>query len=57
MNKSKKTICVAGASGLMGSNIVKEALSRNYKVRGTLRDLNAPDEASFLNALQMLKRT
>jgi nucleoside-diphosphate-sugar epimerase len=51
MKTSKKSICVAGASGLVGSNIVKEALAREYIVHGTMRDLSAPDKASFLNAL------
>ena len=32
------TICVAGASGLVGSNVVKAALARGHRVKGTLRD-------------------
>ena len=32
----KKKICVIGASGLVGSHIVKEALERNYFVNGTV---------------------
>tara|TARA_B100001250_G_C19712556_1_gene749880 strand:- start:194 stop:412 length:219 start_codon:yes stop_codon:yes gene_type:complete len=51
MNDSNNTLCIVGASGLVGSNIVKEALSKTYKVRGTLRDINAPDKASILNSL------
>ena len=51
MTTSKKALCVTGASGLLGSNIVKEALAREYIVHGTMRDLSAPDKASFLNAL------
>jgi nucleoside-diphosphate-sugar epimerase len=51
MKTIKKALCVAGASGLLGSNIVKEALARDYIVRGTVRNLNAPAKASFLNAL------
>ena len=51
MKTIKKALCVVGASGLLGSNIVKEALARDYIVRGTVRDLNAPAKASFLNAL------
>ena len=46
-----KTICVAGASGLVGSNIVRAALERGYVVHGTMRNLDAPERASFLNAL------
>ena len=51
MKTIKKALCVAGASGLLGSNIVKEALARDYIVHGTVRNLNAPAKASFLNAL------
>ena len=48
---ARKTIAVVGASGLVGSNIVRAALERGYAVHGTLRDRNAPDKAAFLNAL------
>ena len=51
MKTIKKALCVAGASGHLGSNIVKEALARDYIVRGTVRNLNAPAKASFLNTL------
>lgn len=46
-----KSICVAGASGLVGSNIVKAALARGYRVRGTLRDAASPAKAPYLKAL------
>jgi nucleoside-diphosphate-sugar epimerase len=46
-----KTICVAGASGLVGANIVRAALGHGYAVRGTLRDHTAPDKAPHLEAL------
>ncbi len=29
-----KTICIAGASGLVGANLTKAALERGYRVRG-----------------------
>ena len=45
------TLCVAGASGLVGSNIVRAALQRGYAVNGTLRDRNAPEKAFYLKAL------
>ena len=51
MTASGKSVCVVGASGLVGSNIVKAALERGYEVRGTLRDKNAPDKAPYLMAL------
>ena len=47
----EKTLCVAGASGLVGSNIVRAALEKGYAANGTLRDRDAPDKAPFLNAL------
>ncbi len=47
----EKAICVAGASGLVGSNIIRLALQRGYRVQGTLRDRNARDKAPYLNAL------
>ena len=51
MNHSNKTVCVVGASGILGSNVLKEALARGYKVNGTLRDVNAPSKATFLLSL------
>jgi nucleoside-diphosphate-sugar epimerase len=46
-----RTIAVAGASGLVGSNIVRAALARGYAVNGTLRDSRAPAKAPYLQAL------
>ena len=46
-----KTVCVAGASGLVGANITKAALDRGYRVNGTLRDASDPDKAPHLLAL------
>lgn len=51
MKTSDKTLCVVGASGLVGSNIVKAGLDRGYTVHGTMRDKDAPGKAPFLNAL------
>ena len=36
--KNSKKICVVGASGLVGSSIVRHALEEGYFVNGTLRD-------------------
>ena len=47
-----KTVCVAGASGLVGSSIVKEALFRGYNVHGTLRDATAKEKVHYLNLLK-----
>lgn len=46
-----KTICVAGASGLAGSYMVKEALARGYRVNGTMRDISQLDKVSGLMRL------
>ena len=46
-----KSICVVGASGLVGSNIVRASLERGYTVNGTLRERTAPNKAPFLEAL------
>lgn len=45
------TICVAGASGLVGSNITLAGLKRGYNVNGTLRDHKAQSKAPYLMAL------
>ncbi len=47
----KKIVCVAGASGLVGSHLVKEGLRRGYCVRGTLRDCSDPYKVSYLKKL------
>ena len=49
-----KTICVAGASGLVGSSIVREALSRGYQVNGTMRNVTTQERTKYL---QRLKRS
>lgn len=46
-----KTVAVAGASGLAGAHIVREALARGYQVRGVMRDKDAPTKAPYLMAL------
>ncbi|MCP4386456.1 MAG: NAD(P)H-binding protein, partial [Hyphomicrobiales bacterium] len=51
MQSKNKTICVVGASGLVGSNIARAALERGYRVNGTLRDRDAPNKAPYLKAL------
>ena len=51
MKSLGKRICVVGASGLVGSNIVKAALDRGCTVHGTMRDKDAPQKAPCLKAL------
>jgi nucleoside-diphosphate-sugar epimerase len=46
-----KTLCIVGASGLVGSNIVREALARGYTVNATMRDKDALSKAPYLKAL------
>ena len=46
-----KKICVVGATGLVGSSIVRSALEKGYLVNGTLRILNMPDRLQYLNKL------
>ena len=51
MTNAANTLAVIGASGLVGSHIVREALARGYTVRGTLRDHTDPTKAPHLMAL------
>ena len=51
MTISNKPLSIVGASGLVGSNIVKAALDRGYSVHGVMRNKDAPDKAPYLMAL------
>ena len=51
MTISNKPLSIVGASGLVGSNIVKAALDRGYRVHGVMRNKDAPDKAPYLMAL------
>ena len=46
-----RTVCVAGASGLVGSHIVKACLAKGWTVRGSMRDPVDPAKAPYLEAL------
>lgn len=46
-----KSICVAGASGLVGSHITRAALEHGYRVRGTMRDKDDPAKTPYLMGL------
>ena len=50
MNKSNR-LCVVGASGLVGSSIVRCALEKGYVVNGTLRDKNNDEKIKYLKKL------
>ena len=39
----KKLLTIFGASGLVGSSILREALDKGYHVNGTLRDVDNKD--------------
>tara|TARA_Y100000589_G_scaffold94689_1_gene89434 strand:+ start:1494 stop:1814 length:321 start_codon:yes stop_codon:yes gene_type:complete len=47
-----KTLCVIGASGLVGSHIVKAALGKGYRVNGTMRNLNDLESVKYLKKLK-----
>ena len=49
--QNTKTVCVAGVSGLVGSNITRAALLRGYRVNGTMRDITDETKTSYLQAL------
>lgn len=49
--RANKKLCVAGASGLVGSSIVRAALERGYSINGTLRNKNIPEKSSYLERL------
>ncbi len=44
-------VCVTGASGYLGMELVAQLLARNYKVRGTVRDVNNAARVAPLKAL------
>ena len=47
----KKLLTIFGASGLVGSSILREALDRGYLVNGTLRDVDNQDRITRLKSL------
>ena len=48
----RKTLSVIGASGLVGSHIVKAALGKGYRVNGTIRNSNDLESTSYLKKLK-----
>ena len=55
MMKNNKKICVVGASGLVGSSIVRYALERGYFVNGTLTDKSDVTKVKYLKKLKNSK--
>ena len=51
MSVTSKRIISVGASGLVGSNIVREALKRGYSVNGTMRNSADPKKEPYLKKL------
>lgn len=51
MTDNKARLCIVGASGLVGSHIVRAALAAGYHVHGTMRDAHDPAKAPYLMAL------
>ena len=49
-----KKICVVGASGLVGSSIVRLALEEGYFVNGTLRDKSDISKKFFIYKFYIL---
>ena len=48
---SNTTVCVTGASGFIGSHLVKLLLEEGYRVRATVRDATNEDKTAHLRAL------
>ena len=56
IKKNKELILVTGASGYLASNLIKLLLSKNYKVRGTVRSLKDPKKHESLYNLVPSKK-
>ncbi|XP_039062925.1 phenylacetaldehyde reductase-like [Hibiscus syriacus] len=51
MSEAEKVVCVTGASGFIGSWLVRFLLDRGYSVNATVRDPNDPEKTQHLLAL------
>ena len=48
---AQSRVCVTGASGYIGSHVVRELLERGYTVRATVRDPSDPSKTEHLHRL------
>ncbi|XVF22891.1 hypothetical protein REPUB_Repub12eG0209800 [Reevesia pubescens] len=55
MSEAEKVVCVTGASGYIGSWLVKLLLQHGYTVKATVRDPNDPKKTEHLLALDGAK--
>ncbi len=46
---SRKKICIAGVTGLVGANLAKKALSKGYLVNGTTRSVSDGGKIQYFN--------
>jgi nucleoside-diphosphate-sugar epimerase len=51
MTDNDRLVLVTGAGGFLASHIVKQLLEHNYRVRGSVRNINDKNEVSFLKYL------
>ena len=51
MSNDQPLVCVTGASGYIGTHVVRCLLERGYRVRGTVRDPNDANKTEHLRAL------
>ena len=51
MSESSPLVCVTGASGYIGTHVVRQLLDRGYRVRATVRDPTDDDKTGHVRAL------